>query len=274
MVLAALLIAGCSGHSIDAARPVRDLHPVEARLKDAVAACDRLSLRTVGEVRYGDFTAPIWCVSYAPNLPVKRRVLLTGSIHGNEPAGCERLLRFVEDLSTHADRFPGIAFDIIPLVNPWGWVHNRRHNQADLDLNRDFASFRGAESKIIRDFIKEQRYDLIVDHHEDGSATGFYIFELDNKGTPFSKRIIDEERKAGNPIEQNVWMVFLKTQDGIIHAPRWALKLARLIHQLSMTNYFRLTACDQVFLFETPARLPMDQRVAMDEKALRVLLEE
>lgn len=251
----------------------RDVQEVAHRLERAASACDQLSLDTIGQVRYDDFTAPIWAVLFEPPENAKHRVLLVGGIHGNEPAGCERLIRFVEALSQFPGGYPGIAFDIIPLVNPWGWVHDKRRNGRNLDLNRDFSRFKGQESVIVRDFARNRAYDLIVDLHEDSGAKGFYLYQIANQEDALVRRIIEKQQALGYPIEQDTWMVILKTKDGVIKARLWSLVAVKVVRRLSMTIYFRLTQCKRVYLFETPRRLPMQDRVTMHEAALELLLE-
>jgi len=251
----------------------RNIEVLGARLKKAVDTCPRLSLQTIGEVRYDAFTAPLWCVTYKPEAATAPRVLLTAGVHGNEPAGIISLLRFIENLAKGTSPYSGIAFDIIPLVNPWGWVNDKRTNGKGLDINRDFASFKAKESEIIRDFTKSRTYDLILDHHEDGGAKGFYLYQIDNKEDALCKSIIAKQKALNFPVEQDEWMVILKTHDGIIKAPRWTLEFVRSVKQLSMANYFRLTRCARVYLFETPKQRPLDDRLAMYAAGVECLME-
>ena len=260
----------------DAAQPapVRDLSALDAQLQAVATASDCVAVSQLGQVRYGDFAAPIWRVTFAPQRPARHRVLLTGGVHGDEPAGTAALLRFITGLGDAPDRYPAIAFDIVPLVNPWGWVNDKRRNGQNLDINRDFGSFAAQEAAIMRDAIRGKVYDLIVDLHEDDSAAGFYLYQIANADDALSRRVIARQRSAGHPIEQNVRMIIFKTRDGVIRIPRWGLPLARIARQLSMTNYFRLVKQPQVYLLETPSRRPLAERVAMHLAALEVLLED
>ncbi|HNT88516.1 MAG TPA: DUF2817 domain-containing protein, partial [Candidatus Hydrogenedentes bacterium] len=242
------------------------------RLQQAVAAGPRLALDTLGHVRYDAFEAPLWRVRRVPEGESRAHVLLTGGVHGSEPAGVESLVRFIEELAQDPDAWPGIAFDIVPLANPWGWVHNKRCNQQGYDLNRDFASFNTQEGRILRDLIAANRYDLLIEHHEDSSADGFYLYQIANGYTALCRDVIDDLRERGHPIEQNTWMVCFRTRDGVLYTPLWALRLARAGRGLSLGNYFRLTQSDRAFLFESPSRRPFEDRVAMQGAARRGLL--
>ena len=127
--------------------------------------------------------------------------------------------------------------------------------------------------RIIREFMEGKKYDLIVDHHEDPDASGFYIYQYANPDILLSRRVIETVRNLGYPIEQNVNMVILRTKDGLINAPLWGLWYMELSKQLSITNYFRLNNGRRVHTVETPTRLPWEDRLTMHRKALEILLD-
>ena len=68
--------------------------------------------------------------------PARRHVLLNGGTHGEEPAGAEALVRFLE--ARRYERWPGVAFTVVPCANPWGYAHARREGPGGRDLNRAF----------------------------------------------------------------------------------------------------------------------------------------
>lgn len=251
---------------------VRSLSDLESRLMAADECSADISITSIGEVRYGDFVSPIWLATRTPAGEVKRRVLLTGGVHGNEPAGTEGVLRFLEKLAVPPEVYPGVLFDIVPLVNPWGWVHNKRLNQRGYDLNRDFASYNTQEGRILRDFLAKNRYDLLVEHHEDSSAKGFYLYQIANEHDELCRKAIDAIRALGYEGENDTRMVIFRTHDGILYTPLWALRLAWLGGGLSLGNYFRLTQSENAFLLETPSRLDMEARLAIQAKVREVLL--
>lgn len=250
----------------------RSLDEAQARLETIAANSDLLSLDILGTVQYDNTAYPIPRLAYAPEDDVHHRILLVAGVHGNEPAGPEALMRFVEDLAKGDAAYTGVAFDIVPILNPWGWVHRKRRNGAQQDLNRDFNSFKAPESRLIREFYQRHRYDAIIDFHEDSHTTGFYYYRLANPDFALCRYIIDHVREAGHPIEDGRVMKIFRARDGIITSGMNSLRLARLIRQFSMTNYFRIEGSPNVFLFETPSKQPFETRVAMHRTALDALL--
>jgi len=252
--------------------PRRDLARLEKRLREAVDQSPDLTLHVLGQVNYGGFSAPLWAVSYTPPAEVRGRVFLAGGVHGNEPAGTESVLRFVEKLAGDPTDFKGIAFDMVPLVNPWGWVHKYRRNQQALDINRDFNSFQSQEAKLLRTFLEGKKYDLAIDEHEDSDAAGFYLYELATGRSKLCRNIIERQRAKGYPIEQDEWMVIFKTRDGLISAPLWSLYAALPVQMTSLSIYCRLNNSSQVYLIETPGRLPMEDRLDMHQSAREMII--
>lgn len=253
-------------------KAIRDFDSLMHRMDTLAATSDAITLNTPGTVTYEGVTWPLLMISRSANKDPRLSVLLTGCIHGNEPAGAEFLLRFAETLAKENSLYPDINFDIIPVVNPWGWVHGRRRNGEDRDLNREFATFKAQESLIMRDLCKRKQYTLMVDFHEDSHVGGFYLYRLANPDEALCRNMITRVREAGLPIHNGRVMTLFNAENGIITSPLWTLRLARCIHQLSMSNYFRLEGCPQAFLFETPRQLKLGSRVSMDQAALSVLL--
>ena len=57
------------------------------------------------------------------------------------------------------------------------------------------------------------------DLHEDPDARGFYIYQYGLKDRQVAGRIVTAIEDMGYPVAQDVRMVVLKTQNGIIDAP-------------------------------------------------------
>jgi hypothetical protein len=252
----------------------RNLSTYENRLQKAVAASTHLSMESIGQVDYPGFQAALWRIHFQAVRSPQYKVLLNAAIHGNEPASAETAARFVEELSKLPEKYKDAAIDIVPVVNPWGWVHDIRYNQAGIDINRDFATFNAREANIIKQLLQGTSYDLMIDLHEDPRARGFYLYHygLDDKSV--SEKIIATIEDMGYPVEQDIRMVIFKTQNGIIDAPMWGLWYMRLTGQLSLANYYRLNCSRFVFTVETPTSLPWEDRAKMQKTAVTMLVEQ
>ncbi|HOC70482.1 MAG TPA: M14 family metallocarboxypeptidase [Candidatus Hydrogenedentes bacterium] len=253
--------------------PVQSFDKLRQRMERLAVASDTLTIRSLGEVIYNGASWPVLLISRVPEGQVRTRVLLTGGIHGNEPAGTECLLQFAEALSRDTSVYPGIAFDIIPVVNPWGWVHGRRRNGNNRDLNREFTTFKAQESVFVREVRRQTHYDVMVDLHEDSHVNGFYLYRLANPDTELCRAMAENVQAGGYPIHDGRVMTIFRARGGIINCALWSLRFARVTRQLSMSNYFRLEGCPRTFLFESPRRLEMKSRVAAHRLALEALLE-
>lgn len=271
------LLACASGHHEpygEKLSAVRDLSGIQTNIQTFVSASAYLSVKEIGSVEYDGFKASIWCVSFREQEPISFQVLINAGIHGNEPAGVAYALQLLEQLAKNPHQHASVAIDIIPMVNPWGWVHDVRFNRDGIDINRDFSTFESQEALIIKDFLENRHYDLMLDLHEDPSASGFYVYQYGNEDITIAENLIDTIRNMGYPIEENVNMVILKTKNGIIDAPMWGLRYMRITGQLSLSNYYRLNSSQRVYTIETPTSLSMEDRIIMQKTAVGVLITE
>jgi len=248
--------------------PQRLLSAYEKRLQKAVLSSRQLSLEEIGQVEYPGYQAPLWRISFQPDQPAAYKVFINAAIHGNEPAGAECALRFVEWLAKSPQQYMNTAFDIIPIVNPWGWVHNIRFNRDGTDINRDFATFKSQEARIIKKSMQGATYHLMLDLHEDPSADGFYLYQYGLGDKTACERVVAAVANKGYPIEQNVNMVILKTDNGIIDAPMLGLWYIRLTGRLNIANYYRLNISKYVFTVESPLGLLWEDRLIMQRMAV------
>ena len=144
---------------------------LEARLA-AVTAAPLRRRRIAQQAGYAIWEVRIPARRRIPRSRPRVRVLLNGGTHGDEPAGVEALLRFLEQRRYEA--WPEIAFTLIPCLNPWGFVRGIREGPAGHDLNRAFrrASPATPEVRAIKRVLSRRRLTCSLDCHEDCDATG------------------------------------------------------------------------------------------------------
>jgi Penicillin-insensitive murein endopeptidase/Succinylglutamate desuccinylase / Aspartoacylase family len=99
--------------------------------------------------------------AYRLGNPAARKLLVVGTVHGDEPAGMvitRRLLGVSPPL--HAELW------IVPDLNPDGRAAGTRANAAGADLNRDFGRFSQPETRIARALIRAIDPWLSVWYHQ------------------------------------------------------------------------------------------------------------
>ena len=129
------------------------------------------------------------------------------------------------------------------------------------------------EARIISGYLLRKQFHLIVDLHEYPAAQGFYMYQYGRPDKTILEPIVTALAAMGHPIEQDIKMVTLKTQNGIIDAPLWGLRYMQLTRQLSITNYGRLYNSANVFTIETPTDLKWEDRLQIQHYALEMLFE-
>ena len=118
---------------------------------------------------------PIYQVYLASSADTPKHILITGGMHGDEPAGVEAVLQFLERDNTAL--LKNFSFLIIPCINPYGYIHNTRETLGGIDINRAFEAEDVAEVVIVKKALGQTQFSLAVDFHEDYDATGFYLYE-------------------------------------------------------------------------------------------------
>ena len=206
---------------------------------------------------------PIFCVSLGAGQGVKKNILITGGIHGDEPAGPASVLRFLERDNTHLLRC--FKFLILPCINPYGYVHNTRENRGGVDLNRSFEETNIAEVDIVKETLAGQRFDFCIDFHEDWEAKGVYFYEAQRNERWIGPQITRQIEKIG-PIDGEMGESDLPIADGIFRVdPAWG--------EEGLAPYLFHFNADHVMVCETPTSWSLDRRTAAHLTALDTALE-
>lgn len=218
---------------------------------------------------------PVYLLSYGDG---KKRVILSAGIHGDEPAGVEAILRFIEDIRGKAKK--GIRkwereyqFVILPCTNPTGYESGTRENILGIDLNRNFGSKNPPEEvAIIQNALKRGRFDLYMDFHEDTDGEGFYLYEvLGNGGNHLAEEVIKKiSRKY--PVDLRERIDGFPNCGGVICPQREKKKFPLKRSNLPLPLYLYLHGVRRCFTIESPTFLSMEKRVGMHLMALDVIL--
>lgn len=201
----------------------------------------------------------------------KLRVLIDAGIHGDEPAGVEAAIRFVEDDSGNEELLSRCQFVVFPCNNPSGWEINTRENADGIDLNRSFATRNPPpEVEIITRALEGRRFDLVFEMHEDVDAAGFYLYEIvGDGGSEVGDEIVEKVRSLGFPVNHNAEIEGMAAAGGVIRARMTRFRKTRLPQAI----YAYRTCGGHVLTLEPPASvLPFEDRVAIELAGLEVAL--
>ncbi|MBR2388029.1 MAG: DUF2817 domain-containing protein [Clostridia bacterium] len=150
------------------------------------------------------------------NPPLKACII--ASIHGYEQGAAFVTAQFFKLMLTSNDKLlshlkRNVVFDVIPVANPWGFDHNKRKNENEVDLNRNFAPyFNGkneknspehageypeseTETKSIIRFLEENSdTQLVLDYHN--IAKGYPLFYV------YSQRDVELAKAVFAPLSK------------------------------------------------------------------------
>lgn len=220
-------------------------------------------------------------------------VLISGGVHGEEPAGVYTLMRFLED-DIHS--FLGdYRFLIFPCVNPFGFEHGYRFNpQPDpdhegrgMDVNRHFKPNTDCQEavKVMRVLSRLARsFVCTTDLHEtdpNWASEGFTA--SDNPHTFYMwETAFEKSIRIGNKVIEEVgriaplcdWDKIYKdtNQGGVIWYPEGC---SNPVYALGTTldGFLSANYTPQSFTLETPCGWDMERRVDVHLTALKTILE-
>ena len=224
---------------------MRDYTEVTERLKNL-----EMPIECIGTAH----SYPIHQIRLAASTPKPQQVLLTGGVHGDEPAGVEAVLQFLERDNTAL--LKNFSFVIIPCINPYGYVHNTRETRGGIDINRSFETDDVAEVAIIKKALGQTEFSLAIDFHEDYDATGFYLYE-GNRNEEYIGTKLATAAKAIGPIDP---------EDPGEDAPDLAegvYKVANAWGTQGLAPYLLHFHSEHVIISETPTVWSLEQRTAL-----------
>ena len=197
---------------------------------------------------------PIHQIHLASSVNTPKHVLITGGMHGDEPAGVEVVLQFLERDNT--ELLTNFSFLVIPCINPYGYVHNTRETLDSVDINRAFEAEDIAEVVIVKKALGQTRFSLTIDFHEDYDATGFYLYEGKRDEKYIAPRLATAAKAVGP----------LDPEDPGEDAPNLAegvYKVATSWGTQGLAPYLLHFHSEHVIISETPTVWQLEQRAAL-----------
>jgi len=245
---------------------VRSYDEVIHRLKSLNERFNNLVIIKLGRVHCSMESYDMFCIRAGTSAkPQMKRICLSAGIHGDEPAGVETILTFLEHFHEYAKLLEGVEAVILPCDNPFGYERNMRRNADGFDLNQQFQdSNRPQEIHWIKKAIGQRRFDIALDFHEDVEGEGFYLWErkcptLKPIGNAIIQRIAQKY-----PIEHKLQIEGFKNKGGVI-------SLDEQFPEKGWTREYYLfqNGTKYCLTLETPANMPLQKRVEMHLLALK-----
>ena len=238
------------------------------RIDDVMARLEALEASKTEVAILGPATDhPMWRVNIGVNGTPRRRVLITGGVHGDEPAGVEAVLQFLETMAPDYGRH--FQFVVIPCVNPSGFEAGTRENGSRQDINRAMSDDGVIESVTLRRAIAGQHYDLFFDLHEDYEATGFYMYEIERRDQLLGAGVVEAVKEIG-PIDSDE-----NTDEGLdMPVSEGLFRINPVWRTAGWSAYAYFESASHGVLTETPSTAwPLQQRVDAHLTAMKLVLD-
>lgn len=257
-------------HTTDRPMAIRKHEELVERLVDS-SKSPHVVLELLGSFTVNNTLYPMYLVHLGEPAPHKLNVLISAGIHGDEPAGVEAALQFIEYNVDNPSLLSHYNFVIYPCDNPYGWEQGTRENSQGLDLNRQFhVSDPSPEVEFIMSGLKGKCFDLVYEMHEDYDSPGFYLYECgEDPAAYLGESIIHEISAFGFPINRSHIIENRRAKNGIIRVNMLTYRKTRL-----PKSFYAYRECGgQVLTLETPSTcLPFNDRVRIHLLGLNVSL--
>lgn len=245
--------------------PVRHFDDIVARLKTSLNPEGVLTEVDTLSAENRDY--PLIKIVVGEGNP--RRILISGGIHGDEPAGVETICAFLEN-HLYKSFLNDWEFTLLPCINPSGFEAGTRNNGDDIDLNRKFKEDQAPCEVAFVKNILDQPYDLDLELHEDIDSPGYYLYQKD-----ISTELLSLGRAILDRVE-SIHPLNLAEEIEEVSADRGLLSRLSEPDEMEwwpMALYAYTRGCSHVFTLETSPSLPMDVRVKAHLLAIKTALE-
>lgn len=255
---------------------VRSYSDVVERMLRSAEETKGLEAHLLGTVRADPERYPFWMFS-TPAGPGKKKVCLSGGIHGDEPAGVEVFLAVIEMIRNKPGLLDRFQFTLFPCINPFGYEHHTRENRSRIDLNRQYVRKRpAAEVRFVKKVVDGKKFDLDVEFHEDIDTPGFYMYEVfRDPAHAIGRKIIRRVAKK-YPVNLQTEIEGAPANGGLISpdvSPAFFKRRFARKRQWPQALYFYMNGTSQVVTSETPVHLKMQERVEIHLIVLKTALE-
>ena len=182
---------------------------------------------------------------------------VSAGIHGDEPAGPEALACWAEvNLAALTRAEHPLPLFILPCLNPWGLVENRRSDALGRDLNRVFHR-RVSPIRELKRLLADERFALGLALHEDYDGRGIYLYEIHATATSIGAELLRACTSKAMPVDPRRTIEDFPFKNGLL--TRRILPEDVTMHPEALAVYPR--HADHFITFETPSEFGLGVRV-------------
>ena len=226
---------------------------------DRLAALRHAKMSKVAQIA----AYPVFSATINPSA-TDSSIWVNAGTHGDEPAGVESALTFLE---ASAAEIPATTRIIVtPCLNPTGYIVDQRENVDGVDINWAFKRDDVPEVTIIKRIIRDQRFSAVIDLHEDWESSGYYLYEQVRNRPSLGNAITDRVREVC-PVNDETIIEGEIADRGVIH-PSMELPKRKEGEGVPVEVFLRAT--DHQITSESPKGRPMADRVNAHLAAIKV----
>lgn len=109
-----------------------------------------------------------------------KKILITSGAHGEERSGPIVTMQMVRLLEKDPNHFKYLDIDFLPILNPTGYCLGTRENFEGKNLQNWFYDDPKKDEPLsvtlLRKFVENKKYDLLISLHEDPETDKFYLY--------------------------------------------------------------------------------------------------
>ncbi|MCL2479285.1 MAG: hypothetical protein FWF22_07275, partial [Treponema sp.] len=168
-----------------------------------------------------------------------------------------------------------ITIDFMYILNPYGFEHNYLYSSSHINIDRDYIRRKTQEINIFLNSIKGKKYSAVYDFHEDNSnsAIGCYMFYYKNRNKEKTSDMLEMLRRNNVPINNEYEFIGLKAKYGALYVPYYAKFVFMYLGRNAGAGlYFDSINTKEVYVFETPAVLNLEERIKINLMLLKYIM--
>lgn len=201
-----------------------------------------------------------------PSLGATGGIYISAGIHGDEPGSTEGLIAWAEAQGRRLAKLPLL---LLPCLNPWGLVANRRSDASNVDLNRSFHLEDIPLISAVKRLVAPHQFTASLMLHEDYDGEGVYLYEI-QRVQPYWGEALLKAAGAHIPIDPRLRIEGRKVIKGIHRRRLDHRRFARIGYPEAIWLHQEHSA--RTFTVETPSEFAIEQRIAAQVAMLEEMM--